>query len=354
MLKITNCKEVEGKKIYTMKDNENKDLKITIVDGIVTIEEKGKKDQTLKAQTRTKKYLEIVASYESKKEESNKKKMEKESKKAEKFNQDVEQTFENEVVNEIQENFDNVEKIENVEIVNLEDVQKEEENKIENEQPLVLTSEEELNKDKENSLVVAKFGNVLQEKEKNYLIDVIENAKEEEYQNLDLRISLIDVMIDDTCKAHKVKNENGGERWTNFTMFIGSDNKVLDVQLMNAMQIMMDKYLQLLEQEKFEDGRKFFRGDTAKFNTYNGIIMKNGNSIQIPFWENNVVEYKEGEMECMKNILRIPYQNNVGEIRKYVHIAYYLAKKQVLNFYKGMKKIKLAQQKEEEKQRKQA
>ena len=37
-------------------------------------EEKGKKDITLKAQTRTKKYLEIVASYEAKKEEATKKK----------------------------------------------------------------------------------------------------------------------------------------------------------------------------------------------------------------------------------------------------------------------------------------
>lgn len=330
MLKITNYKMVQGQKIFTMKDSDNANQRITIIDGIVTIEEKGKKDITLKAQTRTKKYIEVVVSYEAKKEVEAKKKMEKEAKK---------HAQENQIKMVINEE-ENVEVINNVEILD----------EIPNNNTPIQNDDSKILQIHGKTL-----NEILDQKEKNYLIDVIENGKEEEYQNLDLRISLIDVMIDDTCKAHKVKNENGGERWTNFTMFIGSDNKVLDVQLMNAMQIMINKYLQLLEQEKFEEGRKFFRGDMAKFNTYNGIIMKNGNSIQIPFWENNIVEYKEGNMECMKNILRIPYQNNVGEIRKYVHIAYYLAKKQVLNFYKGMKKIKLQQQKEAEKQqRKQA
>lgn len=330
MLKITKMSINEGSKKFNVKDSENAQEKIEVIDGVVKVT-KDKKTTNLKANSkRAKEILEACSCYEQRK-------MEQDAKKEQKFNNDVEQVFEQEAIKEVQENFDleqqqeKIETIEAVEVVTNEEIEKEMgknvqeefENEIEK-NGIELLSDEQVKAEQEkkedvqemNTSSVPTLGKIMEEKEKAHLLDVLLNQNYE-YSNISFHISNIEIMVDARCKAHKekIKDENGVEslqRFTNFTVYVGSDNKELNYQLIRAMSLVMEKKLECY-----------------------GLL----------FDLENIVEYKRDNMDCMECILRIPYQSGISDVRKNVCKAYYEAKKLTLQLYRALKKLKAQQDK---------
>lgn len=380
MLKVTKLNQNEnGERVFLMKDTEAPQQKISLCNGVVTIEAKGEKTKTLKTPRSAKKYIEVVNCYIARKgleaeavgategtNQAEAVKVDQEKKDVvlnatdattgeenngqavtpidtTKATTEAEKHQENETIKEV----DHVDAVEASQ-------EKKDGDTVEAQHVEILESMENITvnkadavEDQAEAVDGLNIQDILKEKERKYLLDVITNQKEEEYKNLNFHVSNIDIAINDNCQAIKIQDANGGQRYTNFYLSIASDSQELNTKLRNLMQILMDNYMDFLKQENFASGKDFFKNDIAKFNTYNGIILKNGANIQIPyFMEESLKQHEAYGIEHQEITLRIPYQNNVGEIRKYVHIVYFLAKKFVRNFYSAMKKMKQAQEKE--------